>query len=270
VGLYIERPQAKATIIAAPGLGCTKGMCTGFQNHFEDYNFLFIDQRGHGESGGPPLSLTSQFSYGIHDYLDLVAAIQFAHEKNGKPIVLHGYCAGAFNSARALIELQKNNLLEKYHIKGLIFDSGWYSIAATGMSAFLGNFTLALARFNYADMKKTMDNMREIRETSRSFRYFKEFLQVLNWFLDSKIAKLDKAISIASGIKTLPIPIFFIHAIDDQIVPMTNSYLLAQSAQDPHCWWIEANRSWHVSHQFFLGDEYREKMSKFLKHVISQ
>ena len=97
------------------------------------YNILLFDARGHNESNGTFLTYTDLKNYGTVEYRDILAAMEFVQTYSHThhlpaDIILYGICSGAFHTIRAYEYLEKSNIQDQYHIKGIIFDSGWLHI----------------------------------------------------------------------------------------------------------------------------------------------
>jgi len=278
--LYVERPQAPATIIVSPGFLMLKEFYAAFVLHFPEHNILLIDPRGQGESGGTRW-WQSMLTYGLHDYLDVVAAVHFVSEKTHKPIVVYGSCAGAFNAARALIHLQKNNLISHFNVKGFIFESGWHSVANAGVSAALGLTSSSIFEYlqgkapnpsqaEHPTLRKALSTLQKTKIFSRTYATCKEAMHLMHWLVGDHMTDLDEKVDIAKDLRTLPLPIFFIHALDDHYIPFTSAYLLSTTIKDAHCWWIGKGASWHVRHHCYLGDEFRSKVGDFCRYALKK
>lgn len=278
--LFTYKEHATATIIVVPGFLGIKESYAAFVQHFPTYNILLMDQRGRGESGGPRWWKTL-LSYGIHDYLDIVAAIHFVSEKTKKPIIVYGSCAGAFNSSRALIYLQKNNLLEKFQVKGFVFESGWHSVSNAGMSAALGDISSNI--FNYVQgktpvpnqqpqptVRSALDTIRKTKIFGRLYGASKEIMHLVYWAVGDHMTDLDTKVDTAKDLRTLPIPIFFIHALDDHYIPFSSAYMLSKTVKDAQCWWIGKGASWHVRHHCYLGNEFQQKVENFCEYALQK
>jgi len=179
-GIFLERPNARATIVCTPGFwpGLKEGLAALVKIMPKDCNLFFIELTNHGESGshsccssaatcltpscclGLPspgnclpmpgclgsdcmnCSFTQVLKtigrlkkYGLAEHFDIMGALDYTAQKtNRKPIVLFGWCAGAFLSARTLVKLKElsqeagQDLINAYNIQGLIFDSGFGSL----------------------------------------------------------------------------------------------------------------------------------------------
>src|SRR5581483_8890448 len=127
-GLFLTRPHATCNVIVCAGWlpGRKEKMATFFAALPSHCNIFFFDARGRGKSEGP--LLRQVWKYGVNEYKDIVGAIEYIHSRNALPIILCGVCSGAFNATHAVLHLEKQGLLSRYNIKGVIFDSGWGSI----------------------------------------------------------------------------------------------------------------------------------------------
>lgn len=147
--LFKEEKDAELNIIF------THGFCPGGKEGFAPFeeiapkkcNKLFLDMTGYGDSQGSNIVLRLN-TYGKDNYKDIIAAIKFLKSNSGDvvkkdlPVVLFGWCSGAFHSANAIINLNaKSNTkkdiniltdekeLDKLGVKGLVFDSGFAAIS---------------------------------------------------------------------------------------------------------------------------------------------
>jgi pimeloyl-ACP methyl ester carboxylesterase len=273
---YLKRADATATMIVVPGFLGIKESYAAFVQHFPKYNILLIDQRGRGDSGGVRW-WKSVLSYGTHDYLDIVGAINYLHTNNKLPIIVYGSCAGAFNAARALIQMHKDGLIEKMNIKGLVFESGWHSVSNAGISAALGDISSNILYYIGPNKGSAATTPRQALDLRRATKLFnvpyqlcKEALHLLCWAVGDQIGQLDEKLDIFKDLRLLSIPIFFIHAEDDHYIPMQSAYLLSKTVKNSQCWWIGPGASWHVRHHCYLGKEFETRVNGFCAQVLKR
>jgi pimeloyl-ACP methyl ester carboxylesterase len=275
-GIYLQRKNSTGSMIVVPGFLGVKESYAAFIEHFPQYDILLIDQRGRGESGGARW-WKSVLSYGTDDYLDVVGAIEYIHTHSNKPLFLYGSCAGAFNTARALIQLHQDKKLAQYHIKGLVFESGWHSVSNAGITAALGDISSHILHYvgpNKGASSTTPRIALDLRHGTRLFdipyHLCKEALHVMCWAVGDHIGQLDEKLDIFKDLRTLPIPIFFIHALDDHYIPFQSAYLLSLTIKDRMCWWIGKGASWHVRHHCYLGKEFGTRVSDFCAYSLQK
>lgn len=137
-GLFLKRENARATIIFTPGFypGNKENFAPFVKIAPTDCNLLFLELSGHGENGGTMKWLWNANKFGLTEHLEVIEAIKYVNRATPEtPIVLFGWCSGAFTAARALIELRGDSAagsdqdkIKQLNIKGLIFDSGFGSI----------------------------------------------------------------------------------------------------------------------------------------------
>ncbi len=266
--LYLERPEADFTVILAAGWlpGRKEGLATFYALLPESCNILFFDARGHGQSEGPLFS--KAWFYGIDEYKDMIGALNFARSRSSKPIIVYGVCAGAFNSAHALIHLQKEKKLHEYDVRGFIFDSGWASVLNSSWTAVIAKVNESIARFwSKIYGKKWREVLETIPYKASKFiiNNILAAIHTIGFFpafalQDSKTNLLDK-------IEHLPMPILFIHSHDDEYVPIEHAQHLAKQSQNSHTWWID-KPSKHACHCLKHKDEYQLKMHAFLAECM--
>jgi pimeloyl-ACP methyl ester carboxylesterase len=266
-GLLLERPNAVATLVVCPGLWCKKEMYAALINILpSNYNILIFDARGQGQSRGWNMYLHVR-SYGKQEWKDVKSAItEVAYRYANKPIFVMGFCSGAYHAARALIELRKQELIETLNIKGLIFDSGWYSVYQASQTA-------------PYDMIKSFlkDKLGGSRVGGMSSKLMYMILYpVIAGFkklmLDPIYWKNEKKLNIFDTLHTTNIPILFIQSQDDTQIPFEQVYNLSQTIPDhlAATWWIEPGRSKHAWHFLYMPAEYRHITHDFLDHALSR
>ena len=248
--------DVQATIVSCPGFvpGRKEGMTTLYAM-LEDqpYNFIFIDSRGHGKSEGELLTLNGIKQYGKHQYLDIVATIEFITEYNQKynlnpDIILHGLCAGAFHTIKAVDYIRKNNPQSYACIKGIIFDSGWPSVV---------------------DIAETVVSA---EAAERCSQYSIPFLQPAAQYLIIQIYRLlfkeehKTQESIVNAITEIDQPILFIHAQNDVFTPVHHVHPLIARAKQPISWFVQDSS--HVANHLKHKEKYTERMQQFIQTVL--
>lgn len=248
--------EVAATIISCPGFvpGNKEGMSTLYAM-LEDqpYNFIFIDSRGHGKSDGELLTFNGIKHYGEHQYLDMIATIKFIASYNkerniAQKIIIHGLCAGAFHTVKAVADLKKSDPETYEYIKGIIVDSGWPAIT---------------------DM---IDPLLEAEATERCKSYGVPSLQpYLAYFLHGVYDTFfkpshSKQIPLNEAISSIDQPILFIHAENDLFVPIHNVYPLIATAKKPTAWFLK--ESSHVNNHLKHKEEYTYQMQSFIESVL--
>ena len=251
-----NKHKVAATIISCPGFvpGNKEGMTTLYAM-FEDqpYNFMFVDSRGHGKSEGELLTFRGIKHYGESDYLDMVAAVQYAAHYNKEHnipqnIIIHGLCAGAFHTVKAVAHLKKTDPETYNCIKGIIVDSGWPSIV------------------------DITDTLLTAESTERCKTYGIPFLQpylaylmcsvYCTFFKDSHKTQTP----LNEVIANIDQPILFIHAENDLFVPIHNVYPLIAQSKQPKSWFVK--ESSHVNNHLKHKEEYTHQMEQFIQSVL--
>jgi hypothetical protein len=266
-GLFLSRPNAKYNIILCAGWrpGKKEGMATFYSLLPEDCNILFFDGRGRGDSEGPILKGLSR--YGIHEYKDIVGAIEYINYINDLPVFLIGLCAGAFNAAHALIHLEKENKIETCGIKGLIFDSGWSSVTQTTCTSSIANVNKVILMF-----LKLLHNNKEQSENSYLYRLLSSCNSCCVTIIHKLcvkpiVAQYEHITNLTDKIHTITSSIFFIHSYEDELTPIEPVKQLFNLAKNKYCWWIK--KSSHTMHHIIHKDLYKEKLATFINSTIT-
>jgi len=268
-GLYLKRQEAQYNVICCAGWwpGRKEGIATFHKLLPRDCNILFFDARGHGKSAGS----FRQLNYGVHEYKDVIGALEFVHKDTGKPTLLYGVCAGAFNSAHAIFELQKQNRLDALQVSGLVFDSGWVCVDKT-------SYSVAIAKTNEMLMKKiaswyALPNYRQAKKTSL-FSCFSSLTSLLIGGIHTLLCKpffkyYDSSTNLLSKAQKTPlrVPCLFIHSHDDTSVSLADVQEFAACVPGKTCWWID-KPSKHACHHLKHTDKYKQYLNDFVESVI--
>jgi pimeloyl-ACP methyl ester carboxylesterase len=268
--VFLERPHAKGTLLICSGLNCPKDPMYSFYPILpKDYNVLLFDARGHGNSSGS--LLYKPWQYGLHEYNDIIALLDFIINTTTSPIIIYGTCAGGFNAIHALLFLQKNKQLEKYPIKGLIFDSGWASriqAVQTVAPARLNRFFKIIALYLMGTkLVQKMSNWRSVAFLNYLVNVIPLSLLHIG-VIKPLLLPAEKESNLYDKIRNVTIPIFFIHSIDDSWVAFDHMRTLSSKAHNPLCWWI-TTPSKHSSHYLIYPDLYREKIAQFCNNFCN-
>jgi len=266
-GLFLSRPNATFNVIICAGWfpGKKEGMATFCALLPENCNILFFDARGHGQSNGS--LLWGLWRYGVDEYKDILGAITWINKNNHLPIVIGGICSGAFNAAHAIIHLEKNNLLQHYNVKGLIFDSGWGSVVKIITTAPVAGIKKRLAaalRYIYTT-KKDLENSYLYQFSSYCARH----ICSLGYHLAARAltAQYNHLTNLYDKIHRISIPILFIHSYGDTYADMDDVVKLSALTANKQCWWIE--KSFHAKHHLLHKDLYKEKLETFITIVTN-
>jgi len=265
-GLFLARPDATCTVIICAGWrpGRKEGLAT-FYDLLPTYcNILLFDARGRGESEGSFLGKIWQ--YGINEYRDIAAAISWTNKNNTLPIILIGFCSGAFNAVHALIHLQNRYITS--HVKGLVFDSGWGSVSDVTASATFANIQECLiAVFKYIYGNKEIVKKSFIFKLSNKCAHYlcnlSHFLFIQPW-----IKQYKSRTSLFNKINYLNTAVFFIHSYDDQHADIYNVIKLSKLTPFKKCWLLK--KSYHTCHHLIHKELYKEKLIAFIDSVINE
>lgn len=248
--------KVTATMISCPGFvpGNKEGMTTLYAMlKDQPYNFIFIDSRGHGKSDGELLTYNGIKHYGESQYLDIVATIEFVMNYNAQhniksDIILHGLCAGAFHTTKAVAHLKQSNPQAYNCVKGIIFDSGWPVISDIAESVVTAESGVRCESYNVPYLEPYLAYI-----MLNTYRYlFKE--------------QHETQTPITKAIGEIDQPILFIHAENDLFVPIHHIYPLVTTAKKPVSWFIK--ESSHVNNHLKYKEEYAAKMERFIQAAL--
>lgn len=266
--LFYVHPNARANIICFAGWypGRKETLAPFFSMFGDQYNILFVDARGHGISQGPLFS--NVWHYGLTDYYDVLAAIDYMHESTHKPSFIIGICAGAFNTAHAV-----SALAEKVHekqLRGIVFDSGWasvYETSYTGITARISENIAKSIAWAYGVKPKQAEKTMLWNVCSTISNICVYSMHTL--LFKPIYAYYDTTTNLNNIISQCSIPIFFIHSHDDQYAQIKYVKNLADKAKYKECWWI-TEPSKHAAHHFKHTQLYKEKISHFFNSLLDQ
>lgn len=263
--LFLAREQSTCTVVVCAGWlpGVLEGMTPLYALLPSSCNILFFNARGRGKSDSTCQCI---YSFGKHEYKDIIAIIERAHELDDKPIIIYGTCAGAFHAAHALVTLELHERIADLGVIGFVFDSGWASVVKTAASvipAFLSD--------TYVDAFKLFMRLsrQQLKETCP--------VRVMNWITSLCCGLVhrvffapfvnDHATNLYEKISTISIPIFYIHSCDDDYVAIEEVQKLAQNSQRPWCWWI-TKQSRHACHFLKHKRAYRDNLAHFIQMSV--
>jgi pimeloyl-ACP methyl ester carboxylesterase len=266
-GLFLKRPNASYNVILCAGWlpGLKEGMASFYALLPENCNIFLFDARGHGKSEGH--FLWKLWRYGLDEYKDIVAAIDWIHCNNNLPIFILGICSGAFNAARALAYLHKKKLIAHYDVRGLIFDSGWGSVSKIITTAPIAGIKKRLACVGALFLYSR-------KNFKKSYLYHlcsyiaHHLCTVSNYIIAHPLSMpYEKLTNLFTIIEKIATPILFIHSEDDVYAHIDDARKLSQLAKNKQCWWIE--KSSHAKHHLIHTDLYTEKISAFIDPLLA-
>lgn len=294
-GLFLERPNSRATIIFTPGFwpGNKEGFSPFVKIAPQDCNLLFLELSGHGESpsksfcsnassclGTPdigsylpslPEGITNNSllkstifllglkEYGLNEHNEIIAAISHTSKQlsQNKPIILFGWCSGAFISARTLIKLKEmstaeNDLIKNFNIQGLIFDSGFASVTDIMPNA-------------KGYIKKTF--FKGIFSSIADFMIKWLIIAPAKLIFGPSVRENNLEINLYDKIQAISdIKTFFIHSTNDSLAPIENIKQLSNSITNKEFWETEGDQ--HAKNQLVYKEQYKTKLENWLNNTI--
>jgi pimeloyl-ACP methyl ester carboxylesterase len=267
-GLYLERPNARCTIIICAGWlpGKMEGLATFFALLPDYCNILFFDARGHGKSEGP--LFREIWRYGVNEHKDILGAISCSRQLSKLPIIICGICSGAFNAAHAVISLETSHIAQKVGIKGLVFDSGWGSVTKMSCSVVIASFEKRLLHL-LAIMYKTKDQtaLKELTIYKTVFYGMQSTASFLHsLFFKPFVEKYEKTTNLFDKIHHIKAPILFIHSYEDTYADVHDAIKLLDLATDKQTWFVD--NSYHAAHHLKQKELYQEKLMSFIDKAL--
>lgn len=263
--LWKKRPNARVTMICCAGFfpGKKEGVASLYAMMPEDTNILLFDARGHGQSGG---SCKKVWRYGIDEYQDIIGAIDYAHRQDSEcPIVLWSICSGSFNAAHAVHRLAQTNTLDKYKVKGLVFDSGWASYKKVSFS---GPVSEVNSRIQWVISTCLGKNYVSDSLTAGCTKATRFFLHLIHRYLYTPlINRYEATTTLHDKIHEIPVPMLYIHSEDDSYVDISEARELAEKSTESTQWWIQ-DPSKHACHHLKHKTHYRTKLLDFIKAAL--
>lgn len=269
-GLYIKRQNADHTIIAPGGFypGRMEGM-TPTILLFPESNIFLFNARGHGNSEGSFWSTLP--AYGVHEYKDIIAAMETARAQSDKPLIILGMCAGGFHTINALNKLAKDNVLEKYNVQAMIADSvftsgeqvlpaGYYHFREKTIPQLLRTIPL-YKNYKTAEIKDTWIS----KAIWASMGY--PLITALTLMVKPGITRNNETTRIdtqekMSNIKH--IPILFMHAENDKYIEPSQVQALKNMHNNPKDEMILFKNSSHANNLIIHKHKYQKAVQNFI------
>lgn len=265
-GLLYVHPKARANIVCLAGWypGRKETLAPFFSLFGDQYNILLVDARGHGISQGP--LFTNAWQYGVNDYQDPLAALEYMYTITKKPTFIIGLCAGAFNAAHAAIKL--GDKAKEKKLLGIVFDSGWASVYNTSYTAPGARISEQLSKhigWMYG-MKPKQAQGTILWSICSSLSTV--CLYAIHTALFKPIyAYYDSTTDLNKFIAQCQVPLFFIHSRDDAYAPIEEVEQLARATPYKQTWWID-QPSKHAGHHLKHTRLYKEKVSQFFDSLL--
>ena len=265
--LYKTQPNARYNFLFCCGWwpGRKEALGTFYRLIPSDANMMLFDARGHGRSEGSMFTTT----YGLSEYKDIIGAIKFLHETSGKPTIILGICAGAFHAAHAIANLEATGMAEQYQIKGLIFDSGWTSVASVSRTTPSAHLTRMLHKWLGSEHASENTNTKGVftHVTERSIDILCGIAHTL--LLRPFFVRYEHETNLSKKINNIQTPILFIHGTNDTHAPISETQKLAERAPNSECWWI-SQPSHHGCHHLKHTERYRIKLHAFIEKITTK
>ena len=203
--------------------------------HKENYNLFMLDMRNHGKSDD-----LKPFTFGIIETNDVLGAMKYLLSRtdiDSNMIALWGESLGAVTAIISAGLIQNNSDMS---IRGVWSDS-----------AFANFFTLL--------------------KNQLSLPYLSTLMAKLAVFWLTTLIKKKRA-DTDNYISNIEVPIYLVHAENDNIVRVENLYMLYNASnKDATQYWVENTGKvgdGHVDLQWSHTDEYNSRMIKFFQDIF--
>jgi pimeloyl-ACP methyl ester carboxylesterase len=222
-GYLLTRPEAKRNILIFHGYKATAELMSFQADLFPHDNILLFDFRAHGASGG------DYVSFGYHEMKDVYAAAQFLNT-NEKTKNLPLYGIGLSMGGTVLLGAQL-----RYHLfQALVIDSTFANLESQITRSF--ERKTGLPKPLFLPMTKAM------------FGYV--------------TGVKSSEVSSAEYVKSITIPILFIHSENDDMIPVGDVYTLYENAAGKkELWIIKECKHGHICRNNM--PEYKKRVTQF-------
>lgn len=257
-GILLTKPHAQATILICHGFMCDK-FDSGFLRTLlfsNNYNVMTFDFRAHGEAIDEQQCCT----FGRDEAYDVIAAAQYLKARpdtNNVPLVAYGFSMGAV----AAIQAQST---DKNLFAAMILDCPYdksENIIKKGIEKL---------KFNFFGYTFSLPGRGLLEKYA-----FHPYVQSLLKSILKTVANMDATatntyiypLSPAETVKTVSVPCFFIHCINDEKVTVDAAKNLFNGAAGYKRLWLTQGRR-HFDSFFYNPEKYAYKVQKFITAVI--
>jgi len=233
-------------------------------------------------------------TYGLHEYKDIIGSIFYTSARTeGKPIILFGWCAGAFLTARTLIKLrelspQGQDLVEDLNIQGFVFDSGFGSLQDVIPQAYdyIKNNMIPKQKKDQDDQDdQNNQDDQEKSFLSKAFSFIKKgfskakrtcmkiaakgFLGFSKLIFGPSLARNNPEINLYDKLDQIEnIPALFIHSQEDSLAPFANAQRIANGITNHEFWETEGDS--HARNQLKYKEEYQIRFRNWLNNTVNE
>lgn len=251
-GILVRRPDALGTVIICHGyLGCKRD-AIALKHLFPMYNVFSFDFRAHGDDRQGQVS-----TIGRDEAFDVIGAVQVVKsddQMRNKPVIVFGYSMGAVSAIQA-------QALDETLFDAMILDCP-YDSTHEAMNRGLNEkmqITIFGQKFTIPGKQFLLDHM------------YDESAQAITNFLFKAITKLDSnkvatkfvKVEPVNSIKSINVPCFFIHCVNDKKVPVQAVMNVYKNKPGFKRFWLTDGKGHFGSYQH-NPEMYWYKVNKFL------
>lgn len=232
--LLIQRPNPKANLLLCHGYRGNKELMYSYIDMFPEYNILMFDFRAHGQSGG---SITS---IGYHESKDVIAGAKYLREQTATqsstqlPLIVLGVSMGGAAAVKAAE-------LDPGLADAIIIDSSYASLSSIALKGF----------------------------TKKAHLPQYPFYPIVTWMF-RYLAQCDVTKMLPEkSVRSITVPIFFIHSCDDSYISPSCAIKLYANAQN------KKSKIWigppcrHGLLRNYYSELYKKKIIKFLNDALA-
>jgi pimeloyl-ACP methyl ester carboxylesterase len=245
----VEHARANLIILVGWWPGKKEGNAAIIPMMPRDYTIMLLDVRHHGLSEGGSLWWHARH-LGMHEYKDIVAAVEYLNTHTHKSTIIYGSCAGAFHAVHAALHIEQLGRAQELGLKGVIFDSGWASVKETSYET-------------STEYIKEYVPVPVVREVLIAI-----ILGLRSAYLIGGLNRCEKQTNLYDKIHKLNTPIFYIHARNDKRARFEHVQTLAERTHNKICWWVD--KSSHAFIYLKQKHEFRARIIDFCEQVIKE
>lgn len=254
-GFLYRNPRAKANVLVMHGYMCNSKDVGFLRTLFKNYNTVTFDFRAHGET-----TPEQYCTFGKDEALDVIAAVEYIKSQpdlRKLPLFGYGFSMGAVSA----IQAQAQEPIFEAMILDCPFDSSHNLLKRA-----LDNMKFKIFGYEFP-----LPGRRWLRRNA-----FNPHVQNIVKAVLKTIAQLDatpintniQPVRPVDSIKKISVPIYLIHCINDEKVPLKAVQAIYDNKVGYKRLWITNGRR-HFDSFFDDPEGYAYRVNKFINNVVS-